>query len=79
MQPPGPLDYVLMAIPAKSPEELDNVWRQHFDVVSREKIGISARLEIPDLPVGTFDSLMTLSDELGRVDTFAENLCRKII
>jgi len=78
-QPQGPLDYVLMSVPAKSPEDLNHVWNQHVDIVTREKIGRSAKLEIPDLPVGTFDILMTLSDELGRIDTFAENLCHKII
>ena len=78
-QPQGPLDYILMAIPAKNPEDLANVWSHHVSTVMKEKIGISARFEIPDLPVGTFDTLMTLSDELGRVDTFAESLCRKII
>lgn len=78
-QPQGPLDYVLMSVPAKSPEELNAVWNQHVELVTREKIGRSAKFEIPDLPVGTFDSLMTISDELGRIDQFAENLCRKII
>jgi len=78
-QPQGPLDYVIMSVPAKSAEELNIVWQQHVDIVTREKIGRSAKLEIPDLPVGTFDILMTLSDELGRIDTFAESLCHKII
>jgi len=78
-QPQAPLDYVLMSIPAKSAEELDEVWNQHVDIITKEKIGRSARLEIPDFPVGTFDSLMTLSDDLGRIDTIAESLCHKII
>ena len=77
--PQGPLDYVLMALPAKNPEELENVWSKHVDIVQKEKIGLCAHFDIPDLPVGTFDTLMTLSDELGRVDTFAEGLCRKIV
>jgi len=75
----GPLDYVLMSVPAKDPAELARVWNQHVDLTTKEKIGVSAKLDIPDLPVGTFDTLMTLSDELGRIDTFAESLCHKII
>ena len=59
--------------------EKPTVWNQHVDFVTKEKIGRSAQFEIPDLPVGTFDTLMSLSDELGRVDTFAESLCRKVI
>jgi len=77
--PQGPLDYVLMSVPAKNADDLNVVWNQHVEIVTREKIGRSAKFEIPDLPVGTFDTLMTLSDELGRIDIFAENLCRKII
>jgi len=77
--PQPSLDYVLMSLPVKNPETLYSVWNQHVELVTREKIGRSARFEIPDLPVGTFDTLLSLSDELGRVDTTAESLCHKII
>lgn len=33
---------------------------------------------IPELRVGTLDMLMTLSDDLARIDTFIEGTCRKI-
>lgn len=74
-----PLDYVIMSLPVRAEGEKPTVWNQHVDFVTKEKVGRSAQFEIPDLPVGTFDTLMSLSDELGRVDTFAESLCRKII
>lgn len=75
----APLDYVIMSLPVRAEGEKPTVWNQHVDFVTKEKIGRSAQFEIPDLPVGTFDTLMSLSDELGRVDTFAESLCRKVI
>jgi len=36
------------------------------------------RFPIPDLKVGTLDTLMTLSDDLHKVDTMVENATRKI-
>jgi hypothetical protein len=35
-------------------------------------------LEVPMMKVGTLDSLMTLSDELGRVDAFIEGVLKKV-
>lgn len=35
-------------------------------------------LEVPMMKVGTLDSLMTLSDELGRVDSFIEGVLKKV-
>ncbi len=34
---------------------------------------------IPDLKVGTLDSLMALSDDLQRIDLFVENTTKKIV
>lgn len=36
------------------------------------------KFEVPSLMVGTLDSLMTLSDELGKTDTIVEQTVRKI-
>jgi len=36
------------------------------------------KLEVPSLMVGTLDSLMTLSDELGKVDGVVESVVRKV-
>ena len=75
----APLDYVIMSIPVREHEEKNGVWEQHVSLITKEKVGRSAQFEIPSLHVGTFDTLMALSDELGRIDTFAEGVCRKII
>jgi len=37
------------------------------------------KLEVPDLKVGTLDSLMALSDDLSRNDTFVETTTKKIV
>mmetsp|Transcript_7342 Transcript_7342/g.12195 ORF Transcript_7342/g.12195 Transcript_7342/m.12195 type:complete len:424 (+) Transcript_7342:109-1380(+) len=36
------------------------------------------KLEVPSLMVGTLDSLMTLSDELGKTDSIIESIVRKV-
>jgi V-type H+-transporting ATPase subunit C len=36
------------------------------------------KFEVPSLTVGTLDTLMTLSDDLGRTDTIVEGIVRKI-
>lgn len=36
------------------------------------------KLEVPSLMVGTLDSLMNLSDELGKVDNVVESIVRKV-
>jgi len=37
------------------------------------------KLEVPDLKVGTLDSLMALSDDLSRIDIFVESTTKKIV
>jgi V-type H+-transporting ATPase subunit C len=37
------------------------------------------KFEIPDLKVGTLDSLMALSDDLSKIDTFVEQTTKKIV
>jgi V-type H+-transporting ATPase subunit C len=39
---------------------------------------VNYKFQVPDLKVGTLDSLMTLSDELHKVDIAVENTTRKI-
>jgi len=37
------------------------------------------KFEVPELKVGTLDSLMMLSDDLARIDAFVENTTKKIV
>lgn len=56
--------------------------RDTFDEVNRRTGGSHSnnhKFEVPDLKVGTLDSLMMLSDDLSRIDTFVENTTKKIV
>jgi V-type H+-transporting ATPase subunit C len=39
---------------------------------------VNYKFQVPDLRVGTLDSLMALSDDLGKIDAYVENVTRKI-
>uniref|UniRef100_A0A2K6KWW4 V-type proton ATPase subunit C n=1 Tax=Rhinopithecus bieti TaxID=61621 RepID=A0A2K6KWW4_RHIBE len=45
-------------------------------VTSKSNLSYNTKFAIPDFKVGTLDSLVGLSDELGKLDTFAESLDR---
>ncbi|OCT81230.1 V-type proton ATPase subunit C 2 [Xenopus laevis] len=47
-------------------------------VTSKANLSSNAKFVIPELKVGTLDALVGLSDELGKLDTFAESLIKKI-
>ncbi|XP_063775569.1 V-type proton ATPase subunit C 2 [Pseudophryne corroboree] len=47
-------------------------------VTSKANLSSNAKFVIPDLKVGTLDSLVGLSDDLGKVDLFGESLIKKI-
>ena len=43
----------------------------------REKVGVGV-LNVPTLKVGTLDSLMSLSDDLERVDRYVESVVHRL-
>ncbi|XP_036080318.1 V-type proton ATPase subunit C 2 isoform X3 [Rousettus aegyptiacus] len=47
-------------------------------VTSKSNLSYNTKFAIPDFKVGTLDSLVGLSDELGKLDTFAESLIKKM-
>ncbi|PNJ52278.1 V-type proton ATPase subunit C 2 isoform X4 [Pongo pygmaeus] len=47
-------------------------------VTSKSNLSYNTKFAIPDFKVGTLDSLVGLSDELGKLDTFAESLIRRM-
>ncbi|KAL1783368.1 V-type proton ATPase subunit C 2 isoform X1 [Sigmodon hispidus] len=47
-------------------------------VTSKSNLSHNTKFAIPDLKVGTLDSLVGLSDELGKLDTFAESLIKRM-
>jgi len=62
--------------PAKGPSAFDTLNRK----TSKENnLSNNFMFGIPDLKVGTLDSLMALSDDLAKIDTFVENTTKKIV
>ncbi|XP_001503588.4 V-type proton ATPase subunit C 2 isoform X11 [Equus przewalskii] len=47
-------------------------------VTSKSNLSYNTKFMIPDFKVGTLDSLVGLSDELGKLDAFAESLIRRM-
>ncbi|XP_074144342.1 V-type proton ATPase subunit C 2 isoform X3 [Sminthopsis crassicaudata] len=47
-------------------------------VTSKSNLSHNTKFAIPDFKVGTLDSLVGLSDELGKLDTFTESLIKKM-
>ncbi|KAM7079561.1 V-type proton ATPase subunit C 2 isoform 4-T5 [Molossus nigricans] len=47
-------------------------------VTSKSNLSYNTKFAIPDFKVGTLDSLVGLSDELGKLDTFAESLVKRM-
>ncbi|NWT36886.1 VATC2 ATPase, partial [Chroicocephalus maculipennis] len=53
-------------------------WERMNMVTSKSSLSSNSKFHIPDLKVGTLDALVGLSDELGKLDTFAESVIKKI-
>ncbi|XP_058934389.1 V-type proton ATPase subunit C 2 isoform X4 [Kogia breviceps] len=47
-------------------------------VTSKSNLSYNTKFMIPDFKVGTLDSLVGLSDELGKLDIFAESLIKRM-
>ena len=45
---------------------------------SRDSLSTNWKFHIPDLKVGTLDQLVGLSDDLGKVDSYVEQVTRKL-
>jgi len=56
--------------------------QQTFDklnqATSKQQLSSNWKYHIPDLKVGTLDQLVGLSDDLGKLDTFVEQITRKV-
>lgn len=53
-------------------------WERMNTVTLKANLSSNSKFVIPDLKVGTLDALVGLSDELGKLDTFAESVIKKI-
>lgn len=67
--------YWLIAVPDTKTK--DAVWQNHVQKTEKEGCK-NHRFEVPDFRVGTYDTLMSLSDDLAKVDLFVEGVTHKI-
>ena len=58
----------------------DKTCQQTFDklnqATSKQQLSTNWKFHVPDLKVGTLDQLVGLSDDLGKLDTFVEQITR---
>lgn len=68
--------YWLIAVPESKTK--DAVFTNHTSKTERDGLCKNYRFDVPDFRVGTYDTLMSLSDDLTKVDMFVEGVTRKI-
>jgi len=68
-------DYLLIAAPKTREDTYNTLTRK---ITDENDLATQYKFAVPDLKVGTLDSLMALSDDLGRVDGYVEGVARKI-
>jgi V-type H+-transporting ATPase subunit C len=60
----------------------DKTGQQTFDKLNtatgKSQLSVNAKFNIPDLKVGTLDQLVGLSDDLGKLDIYVEQITRKV-
>ena len=49
-----------------------------FKATSKQQLSANWKFHVPDLKVGTLDQLVGLSDDLGKLDGFVEQITRKV-
>lgn len=70
-----PLYWVISA-PADGSKE--NTWKTLQAKTTRESdISVNYKFDVPELRVGTLDSLMALSDDLHKLDQYVESVTHK--
>jgi len=72
----GTYEYWLISAPG------DKTCQQTFDklnqATTKQQLSANWKFHVPDLKVGTLDQLVGLSDDLGKLDGFVEQITRKV-
>ncbi|XP_069462073.1 V-type proton ATPase subunit C 2 [Ambystoma mexicanum] len=77
MLPPGNMsEFWLISIPGDKVNQ--QAMEKMTSITSKSGLSVNNRFIIPDLKVGTLDALVGLSDDLGKLDLFAESIIKKI-
>lgn len=70
-------EYWLISAPGD--KTCQQTWETMNNLTSRQNsLSINYKFHIPDLKVGTLDQLVGLSDDLGKLDTYVEQVTRKV-
>lgn len=64
-------EFWIISAPGESTPQ--QTW-ERLNGVTSNGLSRNYKFQIPDLKVGTLDSLIGLSDDLGKIDMFAEGL-----
>lgn len=70
-------EYWLISAPGD--KTCQQTWETMNNVTSKQNnLCVNYKFHIPDLKVGTLDQLVGLSDDLGKLDSFVEQITRKV-
>ncbi|XP_078255385.1 V-type proton ATPase subunit C 1-A-like [Rhinoraja longicauda] len=69
-------EYWLISAPVDKSNQ--QIWERMKTVTEKASLSNNFKFPIPELKVGTLDSLVGLSDELGKLDTFVEGIVKKL-
>ncbi|XP_014470897.1 PREDICTED: V-type proton ATPase subunit C isoform X1 [Dinoponera quadriceps] len=70
-------DYWLISAPGD--KTCQQTWETMNNLTSKQhSLSVNYKFHIPDLKVGTLDQLVGLSDDLGKLDAFVEQVTRKV-
>jgi len=69
-------EYWLISVPKKSTPK--QTYDEINQMTTRDQLSLNYLFNIPDLKVGTLDSLVALSDDLARLDMFCESVTKKL-
>uniref|UniRef100_UPI00398E4236 V-type proton ATPase subunit C 1-B-like isoform X5 n=1 Tax=Pristiophorus japonicus TaxID=55135 RepID=UPI00398E4236 len=69
-------EYWLISAPVDKSNQ--QIWERMNTVTEKASLSNNFKFPIPELKVGTLDSLVGLSDELGKLDTFVEGIVKKL-
>ncbi|OAD59329.1 V-type proton ATPase subunit C [Eufriesea mexicana] len=70
-------EYWLISAPGD--ETCQQTWETMNNLTSKQhSLSINYKFHIPDLKVGTLDQLVGLSDDLGKLDAYVEQVTRKV-
>ncbi|PSN31288.1 V-type proton ATPase subunit C [Blattella germanica] len=70
-------EYWLISAPGD--KTCQQTWESMNNITSKQNnLSVNYKFHIPDLKVGTLDQLVGLSDDLGKLDNFVEQVTRKV-